>query len=160
MGRCGQSPQQILAQISDTVFPMFKAFVEPDLARAAIRIRNAFNPFSGFLHAATYTLKSAAPERVDVEAAKAVVARYALATSGGGGAVAGASDAATPPQLSPAAAASVVVDEEHEETVDLYLLPPGEDAETCRDWCAACSVQEQEMSAAAAVACNARRSSC
>ena len=27
-----------------------------------------------------------------------------------------------------------MVEEEREETVDLYLMPPGEDAETCRDW--------------------------
>ena len=34
----------------------------------------------------------------------------------------------------PDATAPAAVEEEREETVDLYLMPPGEDAETCRDW--------------------------
>ena len=34
----------------------------------------------------------------------------------------------------PEATAPAAVEEEREETVDLYLMPPGEDAETCRDW--------------------------
>ena len=37
---------------------MYKAFIEPDLALAHIRIYNTFNPFSGFMDA-TYILKSA-----------------------------------------------------------------------------------------------------
>ena len=45
-------------QVSDTVYPMYKAFIEPDLALAHIRIYNTFNPFSGFMDA-TYILKSA-----------------------------------------------------------------------------------------------------
>ena len=53
VARCGQTPQEIIAQISETVFPMFKAYVEPDLLSAAIRIRNSFNPFGGFLSSAT-----------------------------------------------------------------------------------------------------------
>ena len=109
VARCAQSPQEIIAQISETVFPMFKAFIEPDLLSACIRIRNAFNPFSGFLHSATYTLKSTAAD-VDADAVRAVLRRF----SGGG-------DGAE-------------VSTEREQTVDLYLLPPGEDAETCRDW--------------------------
>ena len=53
VARCGQTAQEIIAQISETVFPMFKAYVEPDLVAAAIRIRNSFNPFGGFLSSAT-----------------------------------------------------------------------------------------------------------
>lgn len=45
-------------QISDTVYPMYKAFIEPDLKKAQLRIYNTFNPFSGFMNA-TYILKSA-----------------------------------------------------------------------------------------------------
>lgn len=44
-------------QVSDTVYPMYKAFIEPDLAMAHIRIHNSFNPFHGFMDA-TYILKS------------------------------------------------------------------------------------------------------
>lgn len=44
-------------QISDTVYPMYKAYIEPDLKTAHLRIYNTFNPFAGFMHA-TYILKS------------------------------------------------------------------------------------------------------
>ena len=36
---------------------MYKAFIEPDLQHAEIRIFNSFNPFSGLLNP-TYSLKS------------------------------------------------------------------------------------------------------
>ena len=45
-------------QISETVYPMYKAFIEPDLKAAHLRIYNTFNPFSGFM-SPTYILKSA-----------------------------------------------------------------------------------------------------
>ena len=47
-------------QITETVYPMFKAFIEPDLKMAHLKIYNTFNPFSGFMNA-TYILKSAKP---------------------------------------------------------------------------------------------------
>lgn len=53
-----QGPEEIIQQITDTVYPMYKAFIEPDLATAQIRIYNHFNPFTGFMNA-TYILKSA-----------------------------------------------------------------------------------------------------
>lgn len=56
--RSGQAPEEIIQQISDTVYPMYKAFIEPDLKKAQLRIYNTFNPFSGFMNA-TYILKSA-----------------------------------------------------------------------------------------------------
>ncbi|KAK9800247.1 hypothetical protein WJX73_005883 [Symbiochloris irregularis] len=56
--RSGQEPTDIIQQISDTVYPMYKAFIEPDLKQAHLRIYNTFNPFSGFMNA-TYILKSA-----------------------------------------------------------------------------------------------------
>lgn len=34
-------------QITDTVFPMYKAFIEPDLKAAQLKIHNSFNPFTG-----------------------------------------------------------------------------------------------------------------
>lgn len=74
--RAGQEPEEIIHQISETVlmllltsclffwfrmimqkshsclrsqvYPMYKAFIEPDLETAHIRIINKFNPFSGF----------------------------------------------------------------------------------------------------------------
>lgn len=57
-------------QITDTVYPMYKAFIEPDLATAHLKIYNTFNPFSGFM-APTYILKSA--KSVSVDAIKSVL---------------------------------------------------------------------------------------
>lgn len=45
------------------VYPMYKAFIEPDLETAHIRITNSFNPFSGFQNA-TYVLKVINPTHV------------------------------------------------------------------------------------------------
>jgi uridine kinase len=106
VARCAQSPVEIIQQVSETVFPMYKLYVEPDLESAAIRVSNTFNPFSAFQKSATYSLKSAEPGRVSVEAATAYLA----------------------------ACGDVAVTEEQERTSDLYLMPPGEDGETCRDW--------------------------
>lgn len=55
--RAGQEPEEIIHQISETVYPMYKAFIEPDLKTAHIKIINKFNPFSGFQNP-TYVLKS------------------------------------------------------------------------------------------------------
>ncbi|KAL6043229.1 Uridine-cytidine kinase C [Balamuthia mandrillaris] len=55
--RTGQEPHETIQQITETVYPMFKAFIEPDLQKAQIKIVNNFNPFSGLLNP-IYTLKS------------------------------------------------------------------------------------------------------
>ncbi|XP_057527590.1 inorganic pyrophosphatase TTM1-like [Amaranthus tricolor] len=55
--RAGQDPEEIIHQISETVYPMYKAFIEPDLQTAHIKIVNKFNPFTGFQNP-TYILKS------------------------------------------------------------------------------------------------------
>ncbi|XP_006647773.1 inorganic pyrophosphatase TTM1-like [Oryza brachyantha] len=55
--RAGQEPEEIIHQISETVYPMYKAFIEPDLQTAHIKIINKFNPFSGFQNP-MYILKS------------------------------------------------------------------------------------------------------
>ncbi|GBF98882.1 phosphoribulokinase uridine kinase [Raphidocelis subcapitata] len=55
--RSGQGPEEIIQQITDTVYPMYKAFIEPDLATAQLRIYNSFNPFAGLMDAA-HILKS------------------------------------------------------------------------------------------------------
>ncbi|KAL6994981.1 Inorganic pyrophosphatase ttm1 [Sarracenia purpurea var. burkii] len=68
--RAGQEPEEIIHQISETVYPMYKAFIEPDLQTAHIKIINKFNPFSGFQNP-TYILKSA--RAVTVEQIKAVL---------------------------------------------------------------------------------------
>ncbi len=49
---------------------MYKAYIEPDLKTAHLRIYNTFNPFSGFM-APTYILKSA--KRVALEDIPAVL---------------------------------------------------------------------------------------
>ncbi|CAL5445080.1 unnamed protein product [Camellia sinensis] len=68
--RAGQEPEEIIQQISETVYPMYKAFIEPDLQTAHIKIVNKFNPFSGFQNP-TYILKSTRP--VTAEQIKAVL---------------------------------------------------------------------------------------
>nr|XP_043608414.1 inorganic pyrophosphatase TTM2-like [Erigeron canadensis]XP_043608415.1 inorganic pyrophosphatase TTM2-like [Erigeron canadensis] len=97
--RVGQEPEDIIYQISETVYPMYKAFIEPDLKTAHIRIVNKFNPFTGF-QSPTYILKSS--RNLTVDQVKSVM-----------------SDEHT---------------ETFEETYDIYLLPPGEDPETCQSY--------------------------
>ncbi|KAK2983917.1 hypothetical protein RJ640_017838 [Escallonia rubra] len=97
--RAGQAPEEIIHQISETVYPMYKAFIEPDLRTAQIKIINKFNPFTGF-QSPTYILKS--PRNVSVDQIKSAMS------------------------------------EEHtevmEQTYDIYLLPPGEDPESCQSY--------------------------
>lgn len=57
-------------QIGSTVFPMYKAYIEPDLKAAHLQIHNKFNPFSGFMNP-TYILKS--PKRIPAEEIKKVL---------------------------------------------------------------------------------------
>ncbi|TVU28190.1 hypothetical protein EJB05_19699 [Eragrostis curvula] len=97
--RAGQEPEEIIHQISETVYPMYKAFIEPDLETAHIKIRNKFNPFTGFQNP-MYILKS-------------------------------------PRSLTPDKIKDVLGDghtEGNEETYDIYLLPPGEDPESCQSY--------------------------
>ncbi|XP_038879058.1 inorganic pyrophosphatase TTM1 isoform X1 [Benincasa hispida] len=68
--RAGQEPEEIIHQVSETVYPMYKAFIEPDLQTAHIRIINKFNPFTGFQNP-TYILKST--KAVPVDQIKAVI---------------------------------------------------------------------------------------
>ncbi|XP_038688090.1 inorganic pyrophosphatase TTM1-like isoform X2 [Tripterygium wilfordii] len=70
--RAGQEPEEIIHQISETVYPMYKAFIEPDLQTAHIKIINKFNPFSGFQNP-TYILKSSKP--VTEDQIKAVISK-------------------------------------------------------------------------------------
>ncbi|KAL3578579.1 hypothetical protein D5086_020083 [Populus alba] len=97
--RAGQEPEEIIQQISETVYPMYKAFIEPDLQTAHIKIINKFNPFSGF-QSPTYILKSA--RKVTVDQIKAVLSEDQKETT--------------------------------EQIYDIYLLPPGEDPETCQSY--------------------------
>ncbi|XP_010936720.1 inorganic pyrophosphatase TTM2 [Elaeis guineensis] len=70
--RAGQEPEEIIQQISETVYPMYKAFIEPDLQTAHIKIINKFNPFTGFQNP-TYILKSS--RILSVDQIKAVVSK-------------------------------------------------------------------------------------
>ncbi|KAL9325146.1 hypothetical protein ACSQ67_005791 [Phaseolus vulgaris] len=97
--RAGQEPEEIIHQISETVYPMYKAFIEPDLQTAHIKIINKFNPFTGF-QSPTYILKSA--KNLAVDQIKAVLSEDFKETT--------------------------------EQTYDIYLLPPGEDPETCQSY--------------------------
>ncbi|XP_052199510.1 inorganic pyrophosphatase TTM2 isoform X2 [Diospyros lotus] len=97
--RAGQEPEEIIHQISETVYPMYKAFIEPDLQTAHIKIINKFNPFTGFQSPA-YVLKSS--KKVTVDQIKAVMLEEHMETV--------------------------------EQTYDIYLLPPGEDPESCQSY--------------------------
>ncbi|KAI4357922.1 hypothetical protein L6164_001838 [Bauhinia variegata] len=97
--RAGQEPEEIISQISETVYPMYKAFIEPDLQTAHIKITNKFNPFTGF-QSPTYILKSA--RKVEVDQIRAILTEDHR--------------------------------ESMEQTYDIYLLPPGEDPETCQSY--------------------------
>ncbi|KAF3430984.1 hypothetical protein FNV43_RR25714 [Rhamnella rubrinervis] len=97
--RADQEPEEIIQQISETVYPMYKAFIEPDLQTAHIKIINKFNPFTGF-QSPTYILKS--EKNVTVDQIKAVFSEDHI--------------------------------ESTEETYDMYLLPPGEDPESCQSY--------------------------
>ncbi|KAJ4710643.1 uridine-cytidine kinase C-like [Melia azedarach] len=97
--RAGQEPEEIIHQISETVYPMYKAFIEPDLQTAHIKIINKFNPFTGF-QSPTYILKSA--RNLSVDQIKAVLTEEHTETM--------------------------------EQTYDIYLLPPGEDPESCQSY--------------------------
>nr|GFB32968.1 uridine-cytidine kinase C-like [Tanacetum cinerariifolium]GFB37724.1 uridine-cytidine kinase C-like [Tanacetum cinerariifolium] len=78
---------------------MYKAFIEPDLKTAHIRIVNKFNPFTGF-QSPTYILKSS--RNLTEDQVKSVMSDEHTQTL--------------------------------EETYDIYLLPPGEDPETCQSY--------------------------
>ncbi|XP_028069224.1 inorganic pyrophosphatase TTM2-like isoform X1 [Camellia sinensis] len=97
--RAGQEPEEIIHQISETVYPMYKAFIEPDLQTAHIKIINKFNPFTGF-QSPIYILKSS--KKVTVDEIKAVMSEEHTETM--------------------------------EQTYDIYLLPPGEDPESCQSY--------------------------
>ncbi|KAJ0039194.1 hypothetical protein Pint_23402 [Pistacia integerrima] len=97
--RAGQEPEEIIHQISETVYPMYKAYIEPDLQTAHIKIVNKFNPFTGF-QSPTYILKSA--KNLSVDHIKSVVSEEHTETE--------------------------------EQTYDIYLLPPGEDPESCQSY--------------------------
>ncbi|KAK2354601.1 Phosphoribulokinase / Uridine kinase family [Trifolium repens] len=97
--RAGQEPQEIIHQISETVYPMYKAYIEPDLQTAHVKITNKFNPFFGF-QSPTYILKST--RNVTVDQIKAVISQD--------------------------------FEETTEQTYDIYLLPPGEDLESCQSY--------------------------
>ncbi|KAG6712715.1 hypothetical protein I3843_05G108500 [Carya illinoinensis] len=76
--RAGQEPEDIIQQISETVYPMYKAFIEPDLQTAHIKIINKFNPFNGF-QSPTYILKSA--RKVMVDQVKAIFTEHHTETT-------------------------------------------------------------------------------
>ena len=68
INRSGQAPESIIHQISETVYPMYKAFIEPDLRTAHLKVVNSFNPFQGFQDP-TYILKSdRVPEESKIKA--------------------------------------------------------------------------------------------
>jgi hypothetical protein len=79
--RSGQAPEDIISQISETVYPMYKAFIEPDLQTAHLQIQNKFNPFSGFANP-TYILKARAGPELTEEAVSSALG-WAPVSEGG-----------------------------------------------------------------------------
>lgn len=107
--RTGQTPEEALAQITQTVYPMFKAFIEPDLRSADIRVRNAFNPMASLV-TPLYTLKSEGPLPKH-DKVRAVLIKAAGADP-----------------------ASVPVSPRRERYYDIYLRQHDTDPEDCKDW--------------------------
>lgn len=106
---------------------MYKAFIEPDLRTAQIKIINKFNPFTGF-QSPTYILK--VPIRtmfILSNNSTLYFVNLIYCTS-----LFQSSKKVTEEQI------KSVMSEEHEETTeqiyDIYLLPPGEDSETCQSY--------------------------
>lgn len=62
--RSGQAAGEVIQQVSDTVYPMYKAFIEQDLEKAEIKVVNNFNPFAGFKEP-IQILKTSDPVSVD-----------------------------------------------------------------------------------------------
>ena len=113
-GVAKRSKGDLLNHITETVFPNYVAWVAPDLEGADVRIRNEFNPLASLHQDASYSLKS---EQAVLEGRIGEVLLQ-LAAECGAEARAGGEDAHP----------------ESEETRDFYLLPPGRDLETCKDW--------------------------
>ncbi|XP_048136026.1 inorganic pyrophosphatase TTM1-like isoform X4 [Rhodamnia argentea] len=136
--RAGQEPEEIIQQISETVYPMYKAFIEPDLQTAHIKIINKFNPFSGFQNP-TYILKvivkpflsgvcSLFSHFYQIETCffsffRILIHTFYLAQS---------TRTVTEDEIK--AVFPGTYSESVEETYDIYLLPPGEDPEACQSY--------------------------
>ncbi|KAJ3452101.1 uridine-cytidine kinase c [Anaeramoeba flamelloides] len=60
ISRTGQTPKESFQQITETVYPMYKAFVEPTIKYAHLKILNRFNPFTALLNP-NYILKTTEP---------------------------------------------------------------------------------------------------
>lgn len=104
---------------------MYKAFIEPDLQTAHIKITNKFNPFSGFQNP-TYILKV----KLHFSLYRAsCCCFYLLLTLV---LFLQSTKVLTDDQI------KAVLSEDHkettEETYDIYLLPPGEDPEACQSY--------------------------
>ncbi|CAI5528662.1 unnamed protein product [Closterium sp. Naga37s-1] len=129
--RSGQAPESIIQQISETVYPMYKAFIEPELKTAHIRMVNNFNPFSGFQDA-TYLLKfysihSFSPPPYSLRSSP-FLPRWPL-----NGRVQSRAEGEGWEERVRAVLAGGHTREEVE-TYEIYLLPPGEDKDTCQSY--------------------------
>eukprot|EP00892_Ulva_mutabilis_P001750 jgi/Ulvmu1/11576/UM079_0019.1 len=103
--RSGQAAGEVIQQVSETVFPMYKAFIEPDLNTAEIKVTNNFNPFAGFKEP-IQILKTDDSCSVDMA--------YDVLTD-----------------MYP----NAEISRENEiEVHDIFLLPPGEDLQGCQSW--------------------------
>jgi uridine kinase len=110
-----------------------QTYIEPDLKTAHLQIHNHFNPFSGLMNP-IYILKSAKP--VTKQEIKAVLKVCTLTSSCRAECCEqhswtrpGHTDASCPP-----AAQSDHTQKTETETHDIYLVPPGEDTESCQSW--------------------------
>jgi uridine kinase len=118
--RTKQSPREIIQQISETVYPMYKAYIEPDLQTAQLRIRNEWNPFTGLVQQPTYTIKQALP--------------LSAWAPGDSAAESGGDATADVARIARTLGCAVPPTSAWSTTVDTYLLPPHEQAPTCATW--------------------------
>lgn len=105
---------------------MYKAFIEPDLQTAHIKITNKFNPFSGFQNP-TYILKVSYQFVIRTENMLHISHFYVFFFP-----LFKSTRPVTVDQI------KAVFPDDHretsEETYDIYLLPPGEDPEACQSY--------------------------
>lgn len=118
------------------VYPMYKAFIEPDLQTAHIKIINKFNPFTGF-QSPTYILKVIIYVIHTLLLICCFYQWFSNTTS--------LSTSITECYLLLQSTRMVTEDkvkavfsenhtETKEQTYDIYLLPPGEDPESCQSY--------------------------
>lgn len=104
---------------------MYKAFIEPDLKTAHIKIVNKFNPFAGF-QSPTYILKVQFVYLIEFIINHGFYDQHVIYAG------VQSTKSLSIEQIKAVMPKDVIV--KTEEIFDIYLLPPGEDPESCQSY--------------------------